>query len=91
MGTNQATFSTQPMFEVFNPQRTGHKHATMQPVAPQATPKQLNAQFTGGAESQHDRASKVLIDSLIGGVLGAGAWSAWERHRKPKGKHAKPR
>ncbi len=92
MSTNEATFSTQPMFEVFSPQRPrrGTAHASMQQVVtPQITGKQLNAQFTSGAESQHDKASRVLISGLIGGAVGYGAWSAWERHRKPKGKHAR--
>lgn len=87
--TNEAVFSIQPMFEVFNPTyRRGIHAAPMRAVAPQAVPRQLNASFIGGAEAQHDKRSRALIDGLIAGAGTYVAWSAWDRYRT-KGKHAK--
>jgi hypothetical protein len=78
--TNDAVFSTQPMFEVFNPARTGLRASAPDPMFPKEdTANQLNAEFTTGAESQHDSTSRALIDGLLVANL---AWSAWERHRR---------
>lgn len=80
--TNEAVFSTQPMAEVFNPRpaRLAAHVAPMQVVAPQATPRQLNASFVAGAESNHDHASRRLIEGMLLGAGAGLAWSSWRHH-----------
>jgi hypothetical protein len=80
--TNKATFTRQPIAAPYDPSRRRPGHAApMQVVTPQITPRQLNAQFISGAESQHDRSSRRLIEGMVIGAAAGSAWSAWRRRR----------